>query len=752
MGTDIQEEKIHRRGREALETIQGYIEHIVYRNEENGYTVFSLTNDDGEVTCVGSFPYIGEGELIEVSGEYTTHSLYGVQLKVSEHQIKEPEDLVSIERYLGSGAIKGVGPKMAGKIVKLFKEDTFRIIEEEPERLAEVKGISERKAREIASQLEEKREMRQVMIFLQKYGISITLAAKIYQYYGQKVYQILEENPYQIAEDIQGVGFKTADEIAMRGGIHRDSDFRIHSGLLYVLTQSTTEGHVYLPKESLFYRTSQLLGVGTERMEKHVMDLCIERKAVMKQVGDEVRVYASHYYYLELNTARMLCELDLAYEIDEQEAHRVIRQIEAEEKISLDDRQKEAVLESLRRGLFILTGGPGTGKTTTINTMIRIFEREGLDISLAAPTGRAAKRMTETSGYEAQTIHRLLEVSGSQEEESMGGFGRNQENPLEADVIIIDEMSMVDLPLMHALLTAICPGTRLILVGDQDQLPSVGPGSVLKDIITSERFPVIKLKKIFRQAGTSDIVLNAHRINEGEMVVPDNKSRDFFFLRRQDADIIIRVTIALIQEKLPKYIGEDASEIQVLTPMRKGLLGVERLNEFLQKYLNPASEKKAEKEIGSRLFRVGDKVMQTRNNYQLEWEIRTKYGLKVDEGQGIFNGDMGIVREINEYDETLEVEYDEHRMVKYPFDLVEELDLAYAITIHKSQGSEYPAVILPLLPGPRQLYNRSLLYTAVTRAKKCITIVGSEETFQDMIQNKSEQERYTSLAECIREV
>lgn len=735
-----------------METVTGYVDHIVFRNQENGYTVFNLDTEDGEVTCVGSFHYINEGELLEIQGDYVNHNVYGTQLKVHSHQVKEPEDLLSIERYLGSGAIKGIGAALAARIVRRFKEDTFRIIEEEPERLAEVKGISERKAREISVQVEEKKDMRKAMIFLQKYGISTTLAVKIYQYYGNKLYQVLEENPYQLADNIDGVGFKTADEIAFRIGIHADSDFRIRSGLFYVIQQAVGEGHIYLPQDVLVQRASQLLGVKLGDVEKYVMDLCINRKIVLKEENGEVRIYPTHYYYLELNTAKMLHDLDIDCEMPEEMMEKRLKKVEEREKIKLDIMQHRAVIEAIKHGLLILTGGPGTGKTTTINTMIQFFESEGMDILLAAPTGRAAKRMTEATGYEAQTIHRLLEVSGNPEEEgNINGFLKNRENPLEADVIIIDEMSMVDLSLMHALLSAVVVGTRLILVGDVNQLPSVGAGSVLKDIIHSECFPVVTLTRIFRQAGESDIVVNAHKINAGEVVVPDNKSKDFFFLKRQDADIIIRVMIALIQQKLPRYVGAPQNEIQVMTPTRKGLLGVERLNQILQRYLNPAEPNKDEEEIGGRIFRVGDKVMQVKNNYQLEWEVQTKYGLTVDSGQGIFNGDMGVISAISRYDETIEVEYDEHRKVKYPFEMAEELELAYAITVHKSQGSEYPAVIIPLLPGPRLLYTRNLLYTAVTRAKKCLTIVGSESVFQEMIQNESEQRRYTSLAERIQE-
>lgn len=735
-----------------MEKITGYIDHIIFRNEENGYTVFQFHNENGEVTCVGKFPYIGDGEFLELEGEYVMHPSYGLQLQVTEHKVKEPEDRESIERYLGSGAVKGIGPALAGKIVAKFGEDTFRIMEEEPERLAEIKGISERKAREICVQVEEKKDLRQAMIYLQKYGISINLAVKIYQKYGLGIYSILEENPYRLADDIEGVGFKTADEIAFRIGIHTDSDFRIQSGIFYTLLQSVQEGHVYLEEKVLSAKAAQLLEVEITDIEKYLMDLAMEKKVVLKQDEEQVRVYPAKYYYMEMNTARMLKELNIRYEEDDSLIRKRIEKLEKQNESTLDERQREAVAEAVKNGIFILTGGPGTGKTTTINAMIRYFLSEGMDIRLAAPTGRAAKRMTETTGYEAQTIHRLLEVSGNPEETGKGGFGRNQENPLETDVVIIDEMSMVDLPLMHALLSAVIPGTRLILVGDINQLPSVGPGKVLKDLIDSEVFPVMMLTRIFRQAQESDIVVNAHRINAGLEVRLDNKSRDFFFLKRQDADVIISVILTLIQKKLPRYVDAKMTDIQVLAPMKKGLLGVERLNRILQQYLNPPSPKKQEKEYGEKIFRVGDKVMQTKNNYQLEWEIATKYRLVVDKGIGVFNGDIGIVTAIHTYDETVEVEFDEKRKVKYPFKLLDELELAYAVTIHKSQGSEYPAVIIPLLSGPKQLYCRNLLYTAVTRAKKCVTLVGSDTVFQEMIRNVEEQKRNTSLSERIREL
>ncbi len=736
-----------------MELVKGYVDHIIFRNEDNGYTVFQLTNDDGELTCVGTFPYIGEGEMMELSGEYTNHALYGLQLQVQSYEMKEPEDLISVERYLGSGAIKGIGTVLAGRIVRKFKGDTFRIIEEEPERLAEIKGVSERKAREIAEQVEEKKDMRKAMIYLQKYGITLALSAKIYEHYGQSVYRVMEENPYQIADHVPGVGFKTADEIARKIGIHTDSDYRIKSGICYVLLQAVADGHVYLPEKELLYRLRVLLEVEIEDLSMYLMDLSMDKKVVVKEIEEEKMIYPAQYYYMELNTAKMLSDLQVQYDIADVAIQKRLFEIEENAHLELDDMQRQAVITAVRNGVLVLTGGPGTGKTTTINAMIHFFESEGMDIYLAAPTGRAAKRMTEATGYEAKTIHRMLELAYMPDtDDNRMQFGRNDENPLEADVIIIDEMSMVDLPLMHTLLRAITIGTRVIFVGDKDQLPSVGAGSVLKDIIDSKRFPVVKLTKIFRQAEQSDIVVNAHKINRGEMVSLENKSRDFFFLKRQDADTIISVVLTLMAKKLPKYVDAEMFDIQVLTPMRKGLLGVERLNTILQQYLNPANERKVEKEYGNKKFREGDKVMQTKNNYQLEWEIATKYGLVIDSGVGVFNGDMGRITEINLYTEIVEVEFEEKKKVKYPFQLLDELELAYAITIHKSQGSEYPAVIIPLLQGPRQLYHRNLIYTAVTRAKKCVTLVGDEVTFEEMIRNTNEQNRYTTLATRIEEM
>ncbi|MBO4988055.1 MAG: ATP-dependent RecD-like DNA helicase [Lachnospiraceae bacterium] len=735
-----------------MEKIQGYIDHFIYFNESNGYGVIELYTEDEDIICVGSFGGIGQGENVEITGQYVEHAVYGRQLKAESIRVLTPEDAYAMERYLAGGSIKGVGPALAKRIVAKFGNDTFRIMEEEPERLAEIKGISERKAMEIAEQMEERKELREAMLFLQKYGITNNLAMKIYDTYGMQLYHVLQENPYRMAEEIDGVGFKRADEIAQKIGIRTDSRFRIHCGICYVLGQSAAEGHTYLPKEELVQRACLLLDVEREQIEDELPNLAMDKKMVIKQSEDMVACYLARTYYEELACAKMLNDLCERTDDDRNAIIKRITAIEKELSIELDDLQKEAVLQAAQNGISILSGGPGTGKTTTINAIIRYFEREGMDIVLAAPTGRATKRMTEATGFEAKTIHRLLELNGSfAEDGKRARFERNEDMPLETDVIIIDEMSMVDIHLFYALLKAVPLGCRLVLVGDVNQLPSVGPGQVLRDLIESEGYPVVMLRKIFRQATTSDIVVNAHRINEGRQIELGNKSEDFFFLSRNNVDVIYKHMILLILEKLPKYVEAKPHQIQVLTPMRKGSLGVEVLNGILQKYINPPDKNKAEYECGDVIFREGDKVMQVKNNYQLEWEIVNYFNLPIDKGTGVFNGDMGIILSINTFAQTLTVEYEDNKRVEYHFSQLDELELAYAVTIHKAQGSEYPAVVMPLLGGPRQLLNRNLLYTGITRAKRCVTILGSEDTVNAMIQNKDARKRYTGLLARIRE-
>ena len=744
------------------EIVKGYIDHFIYKNEENGYGVVNLIVDEEEVTCTGTFKDADVGDTLEIEGIYVNHPVYGQQLKVSSYKITVPDDAVSMQRYLGSGAIRGIGEALAARIVKKFGADTFRIIEDEPERLAEIKGISEKKAIDIAMQMAEKREMRDAMIFLQKYGISNNMAVKIFNNYGTRVYGIIQENPYQLADDISGIGFKTADEIAAKVGIRVDSEYRIRSGIFFTLLQSSLDGNTYLPMEELVSKTEELLVqtpdqmIDSDSIRTQIQNLMMDKKLIAK---NDDNIFSANFYYEEQGSAVMLSDLNIAENVspaDEERYRQRILDIEKRKNLQLDDLQREAVLKSISNGIVIITGGPGTGKTTTINPIIEYYASEGLDILLAAPTGRAAKRMTEATGYEARTIHRLLEVSGQVgDDDTKSGavrFERNRDNPLEADAIIIDEMSMVDIHLFYALLKALVPGVHLILVGDSSQLPSVGPGQVLADLISSGRFPTIYLQKIFRQAEESDIVMNAHRIHNGQNPVLDNKSKDFFFLERNDANVIYKHMIQLIRDKLPGYVGAQPYDIQVLTPMKKGPLGAIQLNLILQEYLNPPDKSKKEHVYGELTLREGDKVMQIKNNYQAQWEVVGKHNIPVDSGLGVFNGDMGIVREINEYSQDVVVEFDEHRRVRYPFSELDELELSYAITIHKSQGSEYPAVIMPLLGGPRMLLNRNLLYTAVTRAKNTVCILGSSQTVLNMTANEQQLKRYTGLKDRIREV
>ena len=734
------------------ETINGFVEKVVYRNAENGYTVVNISVEGDDVVCTGYFSDITEGDQIIAEGSFVEHKQYGIQFMVASYEIKEPETSVAMEKYLGSGIIKGVGPALSAKIVKKFGDETFNIIEREPERLAEIKGITEKKAMEIGAQFEEKKEFRNAMIFLNQYGVSNALAMKIYKEYGIKVMKIVRENPYRLADDIAGVGFKTADEIALRMGFSPESSMRMKAGISFALSMAASNGHTYLLYEDLYEESKRLLGISEAEFENDIYELTIERKIVLKEVKGERRVYNNNLYFMELTVARKLLDLNAKSENNYKVMEAKVKEVEAKTGIKLGDLQRKAVYEAVESGLVIITGGPGTGKTTTINAIIKLFEMQNMEILLAAPTGRAAKRMTETTGMEAQTIHRLLELNGNPEEGGSMRFERNELNPLEADVIIIDEMSMVDIYLMYSLLKAVTVGTRLILVGDVNQLPSVGPGKVLKDIISSEKFNVVRLSEIFRQAAESDIITNAHKINAGQSIRLDNKSKDFFMLSMSSSIQIQRALVSLIAEKLPPYVNATKYDIQVLTPSRKGELGVENLNKILQQYINPPAPGKREKQWGEVIFRENDKVMQIKNDYQMEWKIVTKKGLTIKEGSGVFNGDCGIIREINEFAGTVTVEFDEGKLVEYTGATLEELELAYAITIHKSQGSEYPAVIIPLLNAPRPLLNRNLLYTAVTRARKCVTIVGSENSVNEMIQNESEMKRNSGLVDSIIEM
>lgn len=770
---------------------EGYIEKIIYSNEENGYCVFQVSGEDGDEIFVGNVFGVAEGLYIIAQGEYVNHSKYDIQFKLTSCELKMPEDTVGIERYLGSGIIKGIGEVLAKRIVKKFKQDTLRIIEEEPIRLAEISGISERKARTIAISYAEKKEFQEVIIFLSQYGISINLAIKIYESYGDKVYEIIKGNPYKIAEDVSGVGFKIADQIARQMGIPSNSVYRLRSSLLYVLSMSQNEGHMYLPKDTLIKKAIELTrgsewdlqgnsyeeftygyaeyadGYSSsayeeayELMNAQLLELGIENKIMEKTIDDISVIYSSVNYYIELNSARMLLDLQLKYDVDEEELQENIDAIQKHNNLQLDEVQNQAVIEAIKAGVAVITGGPGTGKTTIIDVIIKYFTGQGMDIKLCAPTGRAAKRMTEQTGWPAETIHRMLEFNGAIESEDRSAeglkFGKNEMNPLECDAIIVDEMSMVDSYIFHSLLKAITHGTRLILVGDIHQLPSVGAGNVLKDIISSGCFPVTTLTKIFRQDEGSDIIFNAHRINRGEHIEIHNKSKDFFFIPRNGVTNIIEEVKVLVSDNLPKYLKLSPEEIQILTPMRKGDVGVISMNEKLQALLNPEKSGKPEKIKNDVIFRQGDKVMQIKNDYKQEWKIYSDKGRAagyvVDEGVGVFNGDVGTITDISDYDEELTILFDDGREAVYSFNNLNQLEHAFAVTIHKSQGSEYPAVVIPLLSGPPKLLNRNLLYTAITRAKQMVVIVGNINLVNQMIDNLEEQKRYTSLGLRIQEM
>ncbi len=750
-----------------MDILSGYIDHIIYHNEENGYTVFEL-HPDGEseiaqeemgeegMTCVGNFFGIAQGEHLRLTGEYKEHKSYGLQFSTRSYEVIMPQDAEAVQKYLASGAIKGIGPTLAKRIIEAFGDETFSIMENEPERLTEVKGISQRMAMEFSDRLLERRDLRSSMMLLSSFGIGSTLSMRIIKKYGRRLADVLKNNPYQLADEVEGVGFETADRIAKKNGMSLDNDFRIICGVQYVLSQMAGRGNTYVPKNLLGGYASNLLGVDVSEIERLYQEMTIDQRIVIK--GENV--FLPEFYRAEGGVAKLLLSLDEEYEIDDEEIESALIKMEEEQGMHFDQMQRKAIHEAAGRGVFIMTGGPGTGKTTTIRAMLSYFLDQGMNFSLCAPTGRAAKRMSEATGYQAKTIHRLLGlgVKDDGEEEDLfdrgkrSGFTRDAANPLESDVVVVDEVSMVDVLLMYSLLKAVPVGTRLILVGDANQLPSVGPGNVLKDIIHSGAFSVVELGRIFRQGEGSAIVENAHSINRGEKVSLDNKSDDFFFVNSQNADRIIALILSNLEpNRLPTYVGADVYEVQVLTPTRRGSLGVERLNAILQGRLNPPSDRKVQYEFGKRIFREGDKIMQIKNDYELEWEVRGTHGIILEAGEGVFNGDVGRIESIDLYNKTLDVIFDDDRQATYPFNILDELELAYAMTIHKSQGGEYPAVILPLLPGPRLLYNRNLLYTAITRAKKCVMVIGDENTFNNMIDNVTEARRYSYLKERIEE-
>ena len=741
---------------------EGYISKIIYQNEDNGYAVFVVESGEGDEVFVGNVPGVAEGMYIQADGEYVHHPQYDIQFKVSTSELSMPSDIEGIVRFLGSGIIKGIGEALAKRIVKKFGEDTLRIIDEEPERLAEVRGISTTMAERIAVRYSENRSYRNVIMFLSKYGISVKTAMKIYTEFGDETYNIIRSNPYKIADHVPGIGFKTVDGIAMQAGIATDSEFRFRSAIMYILTQATSYGHIYLPEKMLIEEVAGLINPEMlredfdEMLHNMLLDMAMEAKIVMREEDGVDAVFTHWNYRMEMDSAKRLLELKFQHEMDEKEIQESIAEVEKEEKIKLADEQKTAVLHAVDSGVSVITGGPGTGKTTIINAIIKYFEHSADTVQLAAPTGRAAKRITESTGYKAQTIHRLLEFSGEpgeNGERTVLRFARNEMNPLECDAVIIDEASMVDSYLFYALLKALVPGTRLILVGDTDQLPPVGAGNILHDIIDSECFPVTILTRIFRQSDESNIVDNAHKIKDGIHLEINNKSSDFFFIPRMNAYDIAKECNELVGSNLPKYLKISPLEIEVITPTRQFELGSVELNKKLQKCLNPPAPDKREKERGECIFREGDKVMQIKNNYKIEWSVfsrKNRTGL-IDQGIGVFNGDMGIVSEINDFDERVVVTFDDGRVAEYEYSMLDELEHAFAITVHKSQGSEYPAVVIPILSGPPKLFSRNLLYTAVTRARRMVVIVGNLNKINEMIDNIQEQKRYTSFKMRIQE-
>ncbi len=729
--------------------IQGIVEDIIFRNEENGYTVAKLFIENDSITIVGLATFIRKDEPVLLEGEFIYHDRFGEQFKFDQIKSIMPSSLVGIKNYLGSGLIPNIGPKTAEKIVDKFGDKALDIIQYYPDKLLEIEGIGKKKLKKIMQSFDEQREAREVVVALQEFNISANQSMKIYKQYGNDTINVIRENPYRLADDIYGIGFYSADEIAKKMGIAFDSPYRIKAGLKYIILNAAGDGHCYLPEDELIDKTSSMLQVKNTLIKDELSSLLLSQSFFMAREDEKNLVYYMPYHVAENNVAKSLVELSLSEQGDiSLDLDRVIRDIERDEKIKFGQKQISAIKSSIQNGVCVITGGPGTGKTTIINAIIKIMELEGKQVVLGAPTGRAAKRITETTNREAKTIHRLLEISFANEE---SGFNRDEDTPLDCDCIIIDEVSMIDIILMSQLLKAIRMGTRLILVGDVDQLPSVGPGNVLKDIINSEVIKVLSLDEIFRQGEESMIILNAHLVNKGQNPLVNEKDKDFFFIKSKSSSEILKTITNLCKERLPKFYGfHPLKDIQVLSPMRKGDLGVVRLNADLQSVLNPKADDKKERRFQDEVFREGDKVMQVKNNYSIEWKLIKNKGL-VEEGTGVFNGDFGYIEKIDEEDGILEVLFEDGKLVKYEFKEADELKLAYATTIHKSQGSEFPAVIIPAWSGPPMLLTRNLFYTAITRARDLVVLVGEERYITQMIRNNLISKRYSSLDKKLKD-
>lgn len=726
----------------------GVVTDIIFQNEENGYVVAQIDDGNDIKTIVGCIPYIAEKQNLKLKGEWTVHPQFGEQFKVEGSEEILPQSSSGIEKYLSSGMIYGIGPVTAKKIVDKFGEKTFDVLDNDIGRLSEVEGIGEKKIKVIAESYSKQKEIKDIMVFLQSYGVTASQCMKIYKKYGMNSIQKVRENPYILVEDISGIGFKTSDKIAMSLGIQKDSPFRIQSGIKYSVSSFCTFGNTYIPLEKLIENSSKMLMVPSKDIEKNIYSCALDQKIKIETIDNRQCVFTMPYYYAEVGTAKKIVSLEAcSYGKINVNTEEKITEFEQKERITFSPSQKDAIKGAFENAIEVITGGPGTGKTTIINCIASIFEDAGLNVFMAAPTGRAAKRMTEATNREAKTIHRLLELGYRDEESSY--FYRDESSPLECDVVIVDEASMIDIVLMNSLLKAISPGTRLIIVGDANQLPSVGPGNVLKDIIESNLVKVVRLKKIFRQAGGSLITINAHRINDGEMPFLNEKGKDFYFIREPNNSDTLNTLIQLVDRRLPKFNKDwdKSKDIQLVTPTRKGILGVENLNNELQKVLNPPESGKAERKFRNITLRVGDKVMQNKNNYMLEWERVGGTGER--EGDGIFNGDIGYICDIDNEENTVSVIFDEERKVVYDTSFLDEIDLAYALTVHKSQGSEFPVVIMPMFVGPPLLMNRNLFYTGITRAKKMVVLVGDIKSVYYMVRNNKSYERYSSLKEKI---